>query len=84
MKRIALAFDAPSGSHPKIVAATHFSFLSMCSDINLNVPLLLCFEPKVVLGTSLGLLYALDARTGFVLEGWPLQLGPIEAQVDEI
>jgi hypothetical protein len=38
----------------------------------------------VVLGTSLGLLYALDAKTGFVLGGWPLQLGPIEAQVGSL
>ena len=42
------------------------------------------FGGQVVLGTSLGLLYALDAKTGFVLGGWPLQLGPIEAQVGSL
>ena len=36
---------------------------------------------EVVVGTSLGLLYVLDATTGFALRGFPMQFGEIQAQV---
>lgn len=36
---------------------------------------------EVIVGTSLGLLYVLDARSGFVLRGFPMQFGEIQSQV---
>ena len=36
---------------------------------------------EVIVGTSLGLLYVLDARSGFVLRGFPVQFGEIQSQV---
>lgn len=36
---------------------------------------------EVIVGTSMGFLYVLNAMTGNVLDGWPLQMGDIQGQV---
>ncbi len=36
---------------------------------------------EVIVGTSMGFLYALDAKTGNALEGWPIQMGDIQGHV---
>lgn len=36
---------------------------------------------EVIVGTSMGWVYVLDPKTGSALEGWPVQMGSVEAQV---
>lgn len=36
---------------------------------------------EVIIGTSMGFLYVLDAETGKSLEGWPIQMGDIQGHV---
>lgn len=36
---------------------------------------------EVVVGTSMGFLYVLDAKTGNALDGWPIQMGDIQGHV---
>ena len=41
----------------------------------------MCVWCKVIVGTSLGLLYVLEAASGFVRRGFPVQFGEIQCQV---
>ncbi|KAI8106939.1 hypothetical protein M9434_001589 [Picochlorum sp. BPE23] len=36
---------------------------------------------EVIVGTSMGFLYVLDAKTGNALDGWPIQMGDIQGHV---
>lgn len=36
---------------------------------------------EVIVGTSMGFLYVLDAKTGDALDGWPIQMGDIQGHI---
>lgn len=60
-------------------AYTRYKAASLCSpaiaDVNGDGML------EVIVGTSMGFLYVLDAKTGNALDGWPIQMGDIQGHI---
>lgn len=81
----AYVFAAPSvadldgDGSSEVMFTTNHTHVHICKVSFINF---ICFikNVQVIIGTGLGLLYALDAASGFVLKGFPIQMGEIQGQ----